>query len=576
MGVVHKILRWFDRTGNLISVFVLVMLVPNLVLAITEPFSATTILASVLLPAGFYLLWAVAAKRPGVMILWALPWMILGAFQLVITYLFGSSIIAVDMFTNLFTTSVSEAGELLGSIYPSVIIVILLYVPLLLLAVRSVRRKQRTDKRQRTMAAIAALCLLVLGGGMAAISKYRNPEFGVKYHVFPASVCHNMKLSAGRWKMQARYPQMSEGFSFGAVRNKPDSAGREIYVFVIGEASRAASWSLFGYEKETTPLLSARRGIVPLRDMITQSNTTHKSVPLMLSSEAADTYDSVYRRKSVLTLFGEAGFRTAFISNQPANRSLIDYFAAQADTLIDITSHDIMGGQHFDGETVKPLRSLIDATDDDLFVVIHTYGSHADHYKRYPEEFARFLPDRAKSVSRRYREPVRNAYDNTVVYTDHVLSEIISTLDAADAATALLYTADHGEDVLDDRRNRYLHASPRTTYYQLHVASFLWFSDEYTALFPGKAEAAARNSEQPANTSSMLSTLAGMAEIGSPYIDASRSLVSDAFTPYQRMYIDDYNRADDVVNSGLTDEDLRLFDLHGLVYDSREIDRKKF
>ena len=65
-----------------------------------------------------------------------LPLMILGAFQIVLLYLFGGSIIAVDMFTNLFTTNASEAGELLANIWPAVVFVCVIYIPLLVLGVR--------------------------------------------------------------------------------------------------------------------------------------------------------------------------------------------------------------------------------------------------------------------------------------------------------------------------------------------------------------------------------------------------------------------------------------------------------
>ena len=111
--------------------FVFIMLMPNILLACTEDYSAAAIAASLLLPGACYLLWSMILRRPGAMILWALPMMILGAFQIVLIYLFGGSIIAVDMFTNLFTTNASEAGELLGSLWPSILFVCLLYIPLI-------------------------------------------------------------------------------------------------------------------------------------------------------------------------------------------------------------------------------------------------------------------------------------------------------------------------------------------------------------------------------------------------------------------------------------------------------------
>ena len=138
-----KLHKWWNRQSAIVVVYVVVMLLPNVLLAITEPYSFTTVTASLLMPGAVYLLLAVALKRPGLLMLCSFPLMVLGAFQIVLLYLFGGSIIAVDMFTNLFTTNASEAGELLGNIWPSIVFVIVLYVPLIVLAVRSLLLRER-------------------------------------------------------------------------------------------------------------------------------------------------------------------------------------------------------------------------------------------------------------------------------------------------------------------------------------------------------------------------------------------------------------------------------------------------
>lgn len=571
----RKISQWFSEPGNLVITFIAAMIVPNVVLAFTEPYGFTTICTLILLPAGVYLLWCMATARPGVMILWAIPIMILCAFQLVISYLFGNSIIAVDMFLNVFTTSVSEASELLGTIYPSVILVILIYIPLIVLAARSVRKKKKLTPRNRRCGTLAAICLIAAGTGFAGLSKMRNAEFAVKKHIFPNNIFYNMKLAAQKWNRQALYPQTSSGFSFGAEKTRRDSASREIYVYVIGEASRGYSWQLLGYERETTPRLSARGDIVVFRDVLTQSNTTHKSVPMMLTHESAAGNDSIYHYKSIVTLFKEAGFRTAFISNQPPNRTLTDYFAGEADTVINITD-GLMGAQHYDDELIEPLREVIGGTQEDLLVVVHTYGSHTRHYKRYPREFAHFQPDHTPSAKPSVKEEMRNAYDNTIVYTDHVLTEMISALEATGASSALLFSPDHGEDIFDDRRNKYLHSSPRATYYQLHIPVIAWFSPAYRASFADKVSAAEANTSAPVTTAALFHTLADMASVESQYADPRNSLVSANREDMPRLYLDDHDKAINVVNSGLDREDFIMFDRHSIKYDPKDIIKKRY
>lgn len=80
-----------------------------------------------------------------------------------------------------------------------------------------------------------------------------------------------------------RFEHTSEDFTYHA-RRTAEASKREIYVYVIGEASRAANWQLYGYHRETNPCLTRTEGLVVFRNTVTQSNTTHKSVPLILSS----------------------------------------------------------------------------------------------------------------------------------------------------------------------------------------------------------------------------------------------------------------------------------------------------
>lgn len=150
-------------------------------------------------------------------------------------------------------------------------------------------------------------------------------------------------------------------------------------------------------------MLERRDGVVPFGDMLTQCNATHKSVPVILSSVSAENYNDIFEQKSIITAFKEAGFATLYISNQVPNRSLIDYFSAEADRRVDISPRE---GQLYtdnrpDGDMLPILRQAVASTDSSLFVVLHMYGSHMDYTKRYPKDFAFFTPDDASAVNRR-------------------------------------------------------------------------------------------------------------------------------------------------------------------------------
>ncbi len=540
-----------------------VLLLPNCCLAWTEPYNVWSKVLLILFPAGFYALWLTALRRLGVMIWTAFPFLFFGAFQLVLLYLFGNSIIATDMFTNLWTTNPDEATELLSNIWPSVVLVCVLYLPLLWWATAEIRRHTEIP-------AASARRWRILGSALLALSlavyfpAARNSEEQslLRYEIFPVNVMGNLKLSITEMSRMRHFEETAAGFSYEARRadSLQNPSEREIYVFMIGEAARAANWQLYGYDRETNPRLSELEDLVVFRNILTQSNTTHKSVPMILSSVNTDRHDDLYRRKGLPELFREAGFKTWFISNQSRQGAMIDKLAADADTLV------YMDEPRYDGRMVELMaRAIAEDPAPKQFYILHCYGSHFSYHQRYPREAAFFLPDDDVAIKRDNVEPLRNGYDNSIRYTDGVIADAIAELRALGCRSALFYCADHGEDLLDDRRQRFLHASPTTTFYQLWVASVAWFSADYCRDFPDRAAAARQNVAAPATTHALFHTMADIALIESPYLDRGVSLVSGEFDYARpRYYLNDHNLAKPFVKTGLKKEDLENFERQGI------------
>ena len=136
-----------------------------------------------------------------------------------------------------------------------------------------------------------------------------------------------------------------------------------------------------------------------------------------------------------------------------------------------------------DAALLPYLEKELDKSDEDMFIVLHTYGSHFNYHERYPAEFRIYTPDKAEGIRQSYKKELRNAYDNSIRYTDYVLGEIVDMLKKKEVCASMLYLSDHGEDIFDDARARYLHASPIPTYYQLHIPYIIWFSDDYRTVF---------------------------------------------------------------------------------------------
>ena len=111
-----EIKKWFENQENLFYLFLIILIVPNVVLCFTEPMPIVAKVCNVLLPFSIYYMVMSWSRNCGRTFWILFPFLFFGAFQIVLLYLFGQSIIAVDMFLNLVTTNSSEALELLDNL----------------------------------------------------------------------------------------------------------------------------------------------------------------------------------------------------------------------------------------------------------------------------------------------------------------------------------------------------------------------------------------------------------------------------------------------------------------------------
>lgn len=149
--------------GIMLWLVPVLLLVPNIALDITEQYTALEKAVNILLPAGIYLILFSISRRIGATILWFIPVMVLCAFQIVLLFLYGESIIAIDMFLNVVTTNVHEATELLRNLTVAILIVCLLYLPVIIIGVILCVKKAHTGTRLRHIALYAGIALCHTG-----------------------------------------------------------------------------------------------------------------------------------------------------------------------------------------------------------------------------------------------------------------------------------------------------------------------------------------------------------------------------------------------------------------------------
>ena len=554
-------------SGQFLYVYAVVaLLLPNIALCYTECLAPWACGVNVLLPLSLYMLFFSVAKRPGKMIWWAFIFVFFAAFQLVLLYLFGTGVIAVDMFLNLVTTNPGEAMELLDNLAPAVVGVFVVYLPLLILGGVNIRRDSRLSvsfqQRVRHWAMqIGAIGLFCLLASYLVVDDYR-----MRNQLYPVNVCYNLYLAFERDAASENYREVSRDFKFDA-RSEHSATAPEVYVMVVGETARAHNFSLYGYPRNTNPLLSKTPGIKAFPNVTTQSNTTHKSVPMLLSAASAEDFERLFHEKGILAAFKEAGFHTVFISNQLPNHSFIDFLGEQADEHYFLKKEDASQGNHYDEDLLQKLDEILPLADASssahyhyryrkLFVVLHSYGSHFNYQERYPRSFAYFKPDSRSEAKSENRRDLLNAYDNTIRYTDYILHGIIERLQKWEGVqtktdgvydqptSAMLYTSDHGENIFDDERCLFLHAAPKASDYELHVPFIIWTSAGFSKQYPDILKALGENrSKQVQSSLSAFHTMLGIGGILTRYRLDEYSVASGKYHPTKLLYLDDHDEA---------------------------------
>lgn len=244
---------------------------------------------------------------------------------------------------------------------------------------------------------------------------------------------------------------------------------KNVVVLVIGESARSKNFSLYGYEKNTNPLLSK---IDKLYKFNAKSNDTYTSegVKSILShKKGRELYESLpsYLYRNDVDVFwrttnwGEPKIKTKSYQTREDLAKLVDWQKPD-----------------FDEVLLSGLKEqIISSKKDKIFVVIHMYTSHGpEYYKKYPSEFNNFKPVcKEPALKKCVKEQLVNAYDNTILYTDYILSSLIKELkELKNYKPSMIFISDHGESLGED--DLYMHGLPKSMApkEQLEIPFIVW------------------------------------------------------------------------------------------------------
>jgi lipid A ethanolaminephosphotransferase len=296
-----------------------------------------------------------------------------------------------------------------------------------------------------------------------------------------------------------------------------------------GETARAQNFGVNGYERDTTPE-TPTQGFLNFTNVESCGTATAVSLPCMFSNLTQAEYSDV-KVKSVENLFdvlGHAGVKVEWFDNNTGDQTIAKRYGWTKMTA-EMDAVACEGGECTDAVYLPLIRDKLATITEDTVLVLHMIGSHGPaYYLRYPEEFRKFTPDcRTAEFAKCTNEEIRNAYDNTILFTDHILAQTADILGAQDRVdSAIFYVSDHGESLGED--GLYLHGAPRfmAPVAQYHVPMMIWMSQAYRDVMGVNAACVAAKTGQKFSHDNMYSTVLGMMDIKTETYDPTRDVLT--------------------------------------------------
>jgi lipid A ethanolaminephosphotransferase len=319
------------------------------------------------------------------------------------------------------------------------------------------------------MALLLGVSLALVLGNFKYVTYVSRENRDLQAYVTPV-----FALASARKLYRKLHPKAPPAFERVEDARRIPTRVPTIGVLVVGETARADHFQLNGYARPTNPRLSARPDVVSFTDASSCGTSTAYSVPCMFAFLGREDYspEKAASQSNSLDLLQQTGVDVFWIDNNSGCKGVCARLPE---------GHYESVGEVYDESLLPALDArlaLARQTGRDALIVLHMLGSHGpSYYKRYPESFAIFRPFCANGAPHSCDlGEIANAYDNTILYTDYVLDQVIARLESLGGPGFMLYASDHGESLGEN--GIYLHGLPYAVApaAQTHVPVIFWGS----------------------------------------------------------------------------------------------------
>jgi len=421
-----------------------------------------------------------------------------------------------DMLQNVFETNPAEAFELINLKLIGYLL-LLGVLPSLLLWRTHIRYGKWRPALARKLGGMA-LALMVIGGNAWFSYQDYASFFRNKGEVRRLFTPVNFIYGSGDYihRHWFKKPSRLEVVGLDAKRLSTGSGDKPtLFVIVVGETARAANFGLDGYARNTSPEL-AKLDVINFSQAYSCGTATAVSVPCMFSPMSREEYKSSQHKESLLDVVQRAGIPVLWRDNNSGCKGACDRvqfedLSSQKDPVL------CRDGECFDEILLQDLAQKLEGNKGNLLLVLHQKGSHGPaYYQRYPKQFEQFTPVcRTNKLQECSREAITNAYDNSLLYTDHVLARLIDLLKQQQSHynTAMWYMSDHGESLGEN--NLYLHGAPysMSPETQRHIPMLQWFSQGFLEQSGLDQACLTQRARQPASHDNLFHSMLGILDI---------------------------------------------------------------
>lgn len=382
------------------------------------------------------------------------------------------NILDESMMGNVFNTDSAEAKSFL-SIKMIIYLILLGIIPSLLILRAELKKISWKSLGKMTLICLGSSLILVFANGKNWLWVDKNAKV-LGGLVMPWSYTIN---TIRLYKHQADINKKELLLPKARIKDKE----KAVMVLVIGESARKKNFSLYGYKKNTNPHLSKVKGLQAFDALANATYTTAGVKAILDAQETDELYEILpnYLNRHGIGVI----WRTTNWGEPPVH--IQNYFNTDA-----LKKGCLAGDCEFDGILFKNLRQEIESMKEDkILVVLHTSTSHGPTYfKKYPKEFEKFKPVcTSVELANCSQTELINAYDNTIVYTDYLLANLIGELKKIPNRKAgMIFISDHGESLGEN--NLYMHGIPKNfaPKEQLEIPFLVWTSDQNLTLKPKK------------------------------------------------------------------------------------------